>query len=198
MPMEFRLSPAVAYLPTHCFSNFLICRWKMRGGCCDPRLRENFIERVFAYARLRALFSGPWRLSGLIAFQTAHKLLLMAHSPRAYQNLGRLVATAKSVPRVELRERYEREFMEALREPATTRKHVNVLQHMVGYFSKQLDPESRLELQNLIREFQAGLVPLLVPLTLVNHYVRRHKVSYLQGQVYLDPHPKELMLRNHV
>jgi uncharacterized protein YbgA (DUF1722 family)/uncharacterized protein YbbK (DUF523 family) len=168
------------------------------GRLCDLRLRENFIERVFAYARLRALFSGPWRISGLIAFQTAHKLLLMAHSPRAYQNLGRLVAEAKSVPRAELRERYEAEFMEALREPATTRKHVNVLQHMAGYFSKQLDPASRQELQAVIRDFRAGLVPLVVPLTLINHYVRQHSVAYLRGQVYLDPHPKELMLRNHV
>jgi uncharacterized protein YbgA (DUF1722 family) len=122
----------------------------------------------------------------------------MAHSPRAYQSLGRLVAEAKSVPRGELRERYEAEFMDALREAATTKRHVNVLQHMAGYFSKQLDSSSRQELQSVIEDYRAGLVPLVVPLTLISHYVRSYDVAYLRGQVYLEPHPKELMLRNHV
>jgi uncharacterized protein YbgA (DUF1722 family)/uncharacterized protein YbbK (DUF523 family) len=165
---------------------------------CDLRLRENFIERVFAYARLRALFSGPWKISGLISFHAAHKLLLMAHSPKAYQRLGRLVAGTKSVPRAELRARYESGFMEALREPATTRKHVNVLQHMAGYFTDYLDTASRQELQAVIRDFRAGMVPLVAPLILINQYVRKFDVAYLRGQVYLEPHPKELMLRNHV
>ncbi len=167
------------------------------GRLNDPLLRENFIERLFAYARLRELFCGAWKISGLIAFQTAHKLLLMAHSPKHYQSLGRLVAGAKSVPRADLRVRYENEFMAALREPATTKKHVNVLQHIAGYFTDHLDPASRQELQSLIRDFQSGLVPLLVPLTLINHYARKFEATYLRGQIYLEPHPKELMLRNH-
>ena len=168
------------------------------GRLNDPHLRENFIERVFAYERLRLLFSTAWKLRDLVAFQTAHKLLLMAHSPQAYQALGRLVAEAKLVPRAELRDRYEAEFMGALGETATTKRHVNVLQHMTGYFSKQLDSESRQELQSVIRNYQAGYVPLVVPLTLISHYVRKYDVAYLRGQVYLEPHPKELMLRNHV
>jgi len=167
------------------------------GRLCDPRLRENFIERVFAYARLQSLFSAHWRFGDLVAFQTAHKLLLMAHSPQAYRSLGRLVAEGKSVPRVELRERYESEFMGALREMATTKRQVNVLQHMVGYFSKRLDVDSRQELQAVIHDYHSGIVPLVVPLTLINHYVRKYDVAYLRGQVYLEPHPKELMLRNH-
>jgi uncharacterized protein YbgA (DUF1722 family)/uncharacterized protein YbbK (DUF523 family) len=168
------------------------------GRLADPHLRENFIERVFAYARLRSFFSSAWKLSGLVAFQTAHKLLLMAHSPKAYQSLGRLVAEAKSVPRAELRQRYETEFMDALRETATTRRHANVFQHMAGYFREQLDAASRQELQSTIQEYAAGYVPLVVPLTLINHYVRKFDVAYLRGQFYLEPHPKELMLRNHV
>jgi uncharacterized protein YbgA (DUF1722 family) len=168
------------------------------GRLCDPRLRENFIERVFAYARLQSLFSAHWRFGDLVAFQTAHKLLLMAHSPQVYRSLGRLVAEGKSVPRVELRERYESEFMGALREMATTKRQVNVLQHMVGYFSKRLDADSRQELQAVIHDYHSGIVPLVVPLTLINHYVRKYDVAYLRGQVYLEPHPKELMLRNHV
>jgi uncharacterized protein YbgA (DUF1722 family)/uncharacterized protein YbbK (DUF523 family) len=168
------------------------------GRLCDPRLRENFVERVFTYERLRLLFSSHWKIGELVAFQTAHKLLLMAHSPRAYQSLGRLVAEAKSVPRAELQDRYEAEFMGALGEMATTKRHVNVLQHMAGYFSKQLDSGSRQELQSVIQDYHSGFVPLVVPLTLISHYVRKYGVTYLRGQVYLEPHPKELMLRNHV
>jgi uncharacterized protein YbgA (DUF1722 family)/uncharacterized protein YbbK (DUF523 family) len=168
------------------------------GRLADLDLRENFIERVFAYARLRSLFSGHWKLGDLVAFQTAHKLLLMAHSPQAYQRLGRLVAEARSVPRAELHERYEAEFMGALRQMATTKRHVNVLQHMAGYFSNHLDADARQELQAVIQDYHAGIVPLVVPLTLIRHYVRKYDVAYLRGQVYMEPHPKELMLRNHV
>jgi len=168
------------------------------GRLTDPRLRENFVERVFAYARLQSLFSGHWKVGDLVAFHTGHKLLLMAHSPHAFQSLGRLVAEATSVAREELRQHYESEFMGALREMATTKRHTNVLQHMVGYFSKQLDSDSRQELRALLQDYRAGLVPLIVPLTLIRHYVRKYDVTYLRGQVYLEPHPKELMLRNHV
>jgi uncharacterized protein YbgA (DUF1722 family) len=168
------------------------------GRLSDPRLRENFIERVFAYVRLRSLFCGHWKVGDLVAFHTAHKLLLMAHSPRAYKSLGRLVAEAKSVPRADLRHRYGSEFMGALREIATSKRHTNVLQHMVGYFRKQLDSASRGELQALLQDYQSAFIPLVVPLTLICHYVRKYEVTYLRGQVYLEPHPKELMLRNHV
>jgi uncharacterized protein YbgA (DUF1722 family) len=122
----------------------------------------------------------------------------MAHSPKAYADLGRLVAGAQAMPRVQLRDRYESAFMGALREMATTKRHSNVLQHIVGYFSKKLDVDSRGELHALIQDYRAGLVPLVVPLTLLRHYVRQLDVTYLRGQVYLEPHPKELMLRNHV
>jgi uncharacterized protein YbgA (DUF1722 family) len=168
------------------------------GRLCDPRLRENFIERVFAYHRLRSFFSRRWTIGQLVGFHTAHKLQLLAHAPQRYAALGRLVAGAKSIERCELRDRYCRELMEALRVLATPRRHVNVLQHIVGYFRGRLDSEARVELLSLIEDYRRGLVPLVVPLTLVRHYVRAFRVSYLQGQVYLEPHPKELMLRNHV
>jgi uncharacterized protein YbgA (DUF1722 family)/uncharacterized protein YbbK (DUF523 family) len=168
------------------------------GRLSDPRRRENFVERVFAYRRLRTFFAGRWKLGELVAFHTAHKLLLMAHSPKAYETLGRLVAGAKAVPRAELRERYEAGFMRALGEMATTKRHVNVLLHIVGYFRERLDSDSRRELLALIEDYRRGLVPLIVPITLIRHYVRRFGVAYLRGQVYVEPHPKELMLRNHV
>jgi uncharacterized protein YbgA (DUF1722 family)/uncharacterized protein YbbK (DUF523 family) len=168
------------------------------GRLCDPRLRENFVERVFAYRRARSFFTARWTVGGLVRFHTAHKLLLMAHSPEAYQRLGRLVAGAKATGRAALAERYEREFMEALRVLAAPRRHVNVLHHMLGYFRDRLDDASRRELLDCIEDYRRGLVPLIVPLTLVRHHVRTLGVEYLTGQMYLEPNPKELMLRNHV
>lgn len=168
------------------------------GRLNDPRLRENFVERVFAYHRLRALFGNRWTLGDLVAFHSVHKLQLLAHSPTAYTRLGRLVATAKQTPHAELHERYEGEFMGALKVLATPPRHLNVLQHIIGYFKTQLDDASRRELVALIEDYRSGMLPLIVPMTLVRHYVRRFDVAYLQGQTYLEPHPKELMLRNHV
>ncbi len=168
------------------------------GRLYDPCLRENFIERVFAYRRLRTLFAGRWKLADLVAFHTVHKLLLMAHSPQAYARLGRLVARSKSLPHGGLRQQYEADFMRALREIATTRRQTNVLQHIVGYLRPHLDPASRGEMLSLIEDYRRGLVPLIVPVTLVRYFLRRFPIAYLRGQVYLEPHPKELMLRNHV
>jgi uncharacterized protein YbgA (DUF1722 family)/uncharacterized protein YbbK (DUF523 family) len=168
------------------------------GRLADPRLRDNFVERVFAYWRLRGLFDGRWTVGDLVRFHTAHKLLLLAHSSEAYQRLGRLVAGARTVSRRDLERRYLEGFMQALAQLATARRHTNVLQHMAGYFKDRLDAASKRELADTIEEYRRGLVPLIVPLTLVRHHVRALDVSYLAGQIYLDPHPKELMLRNHV
>ena len=168
------------------------------GRLSDPRLRDNFVERVFAYQRLRELFEGRWTVGRLVAFHTAHKLVLMAHSTVAYTALGRLVADAARVPRGDLRARYEQAFMSALAVMATPRRHANVLYHVLGYFKATLDQGSRDELITAIEDYRQGLVPLIVPMTLVRHHVRRLGVAYLAGQVYLEPHPKELMLRNHV
>lgn len=168
------------------------------GRLSDPRIRDNFIERVFAYRRLRDLFAGRWTVGGLVRFHTAHKLTLMAHSPKAYRALGQLVARAKGLACPEVEARYTEGFMTALETIATPRRHANVLQHMAGYFKTTLDEASRAELQAAIEDYRAGLVPLVVPITLFRHHVRHHGVPYLAGQVYLDPHPKELMLRNHV
>ena len=168
------------------------------GRLCDPRLRENWIERVFAYHRLQSLWATRWRIGDLVAFHTSHKLILLAHAPKEYQQLGRLIAGAKSLPRTELRACYEREFMAALSKLATRGRHTNVLQHMVGYFRERLDDASRRELLDCIEDYRRGVVPLIVPVTLVAHYVRLFDIDYLKGQFYLAPHPKELALRNHV
>jgi uncharacterized protein YbgA (DUF1722 family) len=141
---------------------------------------------------------GRWTIGGVVAFHSAHKLQRLAHSAQVYEGLGRLVAGAKGRARAALRHDYEVQFMGALNILATRKRHTNVLQHIAGYFKRQLDDDSRRELLALIDDYRCGLVPLVVPITLVRHYVRRFEVSYLRGQTYLDPHPKELMLRNHV
>lgn len=185
------------------FAAALAERWpnlpiEEEGRLRDPRLRENWIERVLAYHRLRNLWGTRWRTADLVEFHTAHKLVLLAHSPADFRALGRFVAGAKALARAEIRERYERDFMAALTRVATPGRHTNVLQHMFGYFSDRLDESSRREMVECIRDYRRGLVPLIVPVTLVAHHVRVLDVQYLKGQVYLNPHPKELALRNHV
>jgi uncharacterized protein YbgA (DUF1722 family)/uncharacterized protein YbbK (DUF523 family) len=181
------------------------------GRLNDPSLRDNFLERVFAYRRMRALFATRnlrarnirarnirWTVGALVAFHTAHKLTLMAHSPRAYAQLGRMVADSKRVERAELRDRYSAEFMAALKKLATRARHVNVMQHIVGYLRERCDADSRRELMEVIEEHRRETVPLIVPLTLIRHWVRRFDIDYLKGQTYLEPHPRELMLRNYI
>jgi len=168
------------------------------GRLTDPGLRENFVERVFAYWRLHGLFAARWTVGDVVRFHTAHKLLLLVHAPEAYRQLGRLVAGARGMPRRNLELRYIDGFMRALAQLATTRRHTNVLQHMAGYFKDRLDAASKRELAGTIADYWRGLVPVVVPLTLLRHYVRMFDVAYLAGQTYLQPHPKKLMLRNHV
>jgi uncharacterized protein YbgA (DUF1722 family)/uncharacterized protein YbbK (DUF523 family) len=168
------------------------------GRLSDPRLRENFIERVFAFRRLKDLFVARWTAGSVVRFHTAHKMTLLVHSTSAYQQIGRLVANVRRIPRQDFREEYERRFMAALTHVATTKRHTNVLMHMAGHLKRVIDSSSRAELLQSIDEYRRERVPLVVPLTLIRHHARAHKVEYLQGQVYLDPHPRELMLRNRV
>lgn len=168
------------------------------GRLNDARLRENFIERIFAYRRLRNLFAGRWTSAGVVAFHTAHKLQIMAHTTVGYRSLGRRVAAMKGTPRSEFRTAYEAEFMQALSKPATPGRNANVLQHAAGHLKKSLPSESRKELAELIHDYRSGLIPLVVPMMLLRHHARAQNVAYLNGQTFLEPHPKELMLRNHV
>jgi uncharacterized protein YbbK (DUF523 family)/uncharacterized protein YbgA (DUF1722 family) len=168
------------------------------GRLEDSRLRENFIERVFAYRRLRRLFRGRWTKRQVVAFHAVHELQLMAHSPTACRELGRRVAGLQGAPRAVFRECYQQEFMEALAHVASPRRNANVLRHAADHLKGLLDPASRRELTALIDEYRSGLISLLVPVTLMVHHARRHEVAYLNDQSFLEPHPKEQMLRNHV
>ena len=168
------------------------------GRLHDPVLRENFFERVFAYQRLRVLFSARWSVGTLVRWHTTQKLTLMAHSPVRYRELGRLVAEARQIPRAELCRRYEDEFMSAMRLRATRARHTNALMHALGHLKRRLDQPSRNDMLAVLEDYRAGLVPRIVPLTLVRHHARRLEVEYLLDQSYLNPHPKELALLNHV
>ncbi|WP_298271744.1 DUF523 and DUF1722 domain-containing protein [Geobacter sp.] len=164
----------------------------------DPQLRESFIVRVLAYRRWKELVAGGTTPARLAAFHTAHRLLLMAHSPEQCRELGRLVAGANGVPPEGLFARYEALFMKALTRRATVRKHTRVLQQLAGCLGKRLTPEERVEVAWVIEEYHDRLVPLVVPVTLLRHYARKCGEEQLLGQVYLTPIPTELMLRNCV
>jgi uncharacterized protein YbgA (DUF1722 family)/uncharacterized protein YbbK (DUF523 family) len=168
------------------------------GRLCDPALRDNFVERIFCYHRLRLLRQGPLTCQSVVAFHTIHKYLLLAHSPEGHQSLGRLVAQAHRYKPKDLIQRYGVRFMEALAVKATRRKHVNVLQHLVGHLKNRLTGKEHAELEGVIADYHRGLLPLIVPVTLIKHFVAMLEIGYIQNQIYLNPHPKELMFRNYV
>jgi uncharacterized protein YbgA (DUF1722 family)/uncharacterized protein YbbK (DUF523 family) len=168
------------------------------GRLHDPVLRENFITRIFVLQRWRELLAANPNLGALVAFHTRHKLLILSHSPKHYRELGRLVARASELPVQELYSHYQSRLMDALRLIATPSKNANVLYHLMGYFKKDLTAAEKQELLEIIDHYRQGFVPLVVPVTLINHYVRKYNQPYLQEQVYLRPHPVELQLRHHV
>jgi uncharacterized protein YbgA (DUF1722 family) len=169
------------------------------GRLNDMTLRENFVERVFAYYRWTQMLDEEPTPGGLVKFHTAHKLTLMAHSPKHYTEMGRLVADAGKRDWDELAAEYGAMLMEGLSVIGTRGKHVNVLQHLMGFLKNHLSSEDKQELLGLIEDYRQGLVPLIVPLTLLKHHLNRYPVpEWVHQQVYLKPYPKELMLRNHV
>ncbi len=167
------------------------------GRLQDPSLRENFIELVFTMKRWRNRLAAGRSRGGLVEFHTAHKLLVMSHSVEHYRRMGRLVAGAKAMRPDELYARYQEELIGAMRLKSTENKHVNVLMHILGYFKDVLAPDEKKELLEHMESYKSGHVPLIVPVTLVNHYVRKYREPYLLRQYYLHPHPIELKLRNH-
>ncbi|MCU0589279.1 MAG: DUF1722 domain-containing protein [Syntrophobacteraceae bacterium] len=168
------------------------------GRLHDPMLRENFVERIFIAKRWRDLIAGKPGVGDLVDFHTRHKLLLMAHSPRHASMMGKLLAAASQAVRDELFRDYQALLMEGARMRATVKKNTNVLQHLMGYFKKDLTADEKQELLEVIELYHRGHVPLIVPITLIRHYVRKYDQPYLKVQVYLSPHPVELALRNHV
>ena len=168
------------------------------GRLHDVPIRENFIERVFAYARWRAFLEAAPRAKDLVAFHTRHKLTLLAHDEKIYRQMGRLVARSGRGKVREILNQYGALLMQALKVHATARKHANVLFHLMGYLKRHLDSGDKAELAGQIENYRKEMVPLVVPLTLLQHHFRRHPPDWVLEQTYLDPYPAELMLRNHV
>ena len=168
------------------------------GRLHDSKLRETFIEQIFTLMRWRETLSKKKRMGNLIDFHSRHKLLIMSHSPSHSRMMGKLVAEGKTLLMEDLFAQYETLLMAALRLQTTLKKNINVLQHIIGYFKKQLSPDEKQELLEIIEQYRKEYVPLIVPVTLLNHYVRKYKQMYLAQQVYLNPHPIALKLRNHV
>ncbi len=168
------------------------------GRLHDPRLRENLIERIFALKRWRDGLKEKPSLKSLVAFHTRNKLLLLAHSPQHHRQMGKLVAGGRELSLKDLYARYQDIFLEALRLKTTNKKHTNVLMHMLGYFKGQLSADEKQEMLELIDQYRLETLPLIVPMTLMSHYMRKYDEAYLKEQTYLQPHPAELHLRNHV
>jgi uncharacterized protein YbgA (DUF1722 family)/uncharacterized protein YbbK (DUF523 family) len=166
------------------------------GRLNDHRLRECFVTRIFAYQRWRQFLGNDPTPAGLVRFHTAHKYLLLAHSPKRYYELGPQVARAGEAEFHELLASYESGFMAALARPAPAKRHVNVLQHLCGFLKDELDAATRAELGDVIESFRDGVVPLIAPLTLLNHHLRRLDHPWVGEQRYLDPYPRELALRS--
>ena len=168
------------------------------GRLHDPKLRENFVERIFTLRRWREVLEQKESRGILVQFHTQHKLLILSHSPKHYQIMGKLVAGSKEIPLKELYQQYQTILMEALQLKTTPKKNANVLMHMMGYFKEQLSSDEKQELLEVVYHYRQEYIPLIVPTTLMNHYVRKYGQPYLKAQVYLNPHPLELQLRNHV
>ena len=168
------------------------------GRLHDPKLRDNFIERIFALTRWREVLERKESRGNVVDFHTRHKLLILSHSPKHYQTMGKLVAKAKDLPLKKLYQTYQALLMESLYLKTSSKKNANVLQHMMGYFKEQLSSDEKQELLEVIDHYRQEYIPLIVPITLIQHYVRKYDQPYLKEQVYLNPHPLELQLRNHV
>jgi uncharacterized protein YbgA (DUF1722 family)/uncharacterized protein YbbK (DUF523 family) len=167
------------------------------GRLNNPGLREAFIEKVFVFHGWLEFLKKGGSTKDLLEFHTNHKLLMLAHSPKHATILGRYIAGPKGNAG-QLNTVYIETMMEGLSLLVTTKKHTNVLSHIMGYFKKQLTADEKQEMLETIEHYHQGSIPLIVPIIILNHYVRKYDEPYLKKQVYLNPNPLELMLRNHV
>jgi uncharacterized protein YbgA (DUF1722 family)/uncharacterized protein YbbK (DUF523 family) len=168
------------------------------GRLNDAGLRENFITRVYTYQRWRALLREGLDAGALVDFHTRHKLLLLAHSPKHYYEMGPMVAEAGTSDLEEMAPQYERLLMAALAKPATTQRQVNTLHHLCGFLKDELDAGEKAELLDVIEQYRRGIVPIVTPLTLLGAHLRRIEHPWVNRQVYLSPYPRDLGLRSHV
>ena len=179
-------------------NSFPLVPTEEEGRLNDPRIRENFIVRVFSFKRFNLLLNEKFSLGQWVKFHTQHKFLLLAHSRKHYDDLGELVAHSKTIKPSELKKKYGELFMEALTSKSTPKKNTDVLLHMMGFLKKLLTKIEKEDILSTIEDYRSEILPLIVPVTLIRHQVKKHNIEYLHDQLYLNPHPKELMLLNHV
>jgi uncharacterized protein YbgA (DUF1722 family)/uncharacterized protein YbbK (DUF523 family) len=185
------------------FAQRMIARYPLlpaedEGRLNDAVLREEFIERVFAFARLRALFSESWQPRDLVSFHALHKLQLLAHDPARYRGAGRIVAAAGTAPREVTEAAYRDVFQAAMTTRASRGRNANALHHAFSQIGKQLGPRRRADLVARIESYRRGAVPLSVPVAILAHYASDDELPWLAGQTYLEPFPAELRLRHNV
>ena len=168
------------------------------GRLHDMNLRENFIERIFTLMRWKEMVRTSPTMGKLVDFHTRHKMLILSHNQQMYREMGRIVAGGGKRPGKGFYQRYAELLMTSMKYTSTPRKNSNVLMHAMGYFKQTLSSDEKQEMIQVIDDHRLGLTPLIVPITLLNHYVRKYDQQYLSEQVYLHPHPMELQLRNHV
>jgi uncharacterized protein YbgA (DUF1722 family)/uncharacterized protein YbbK (DUF523 family) len=168
------------------------------GRLNDAVLRENFINRVFVMQRWQKLLRQGLSAARLIEFHTAHKYLVMAHSQAAYQRMGRMLSNLSKDDLHSIAETYIEALMRTLKRRGSRKRHANVLQHVMGYLKKRIDSDDKAELSESIEAYHRGETPLIVPITLLRHYFRRHPDPYMERQLYLRPHPDKLGLRNGI
>ncbi|MFI3271936.1 MAG: DUF523 and DUF1722 domain-containing protein [Pseudomonadota bacterium] len=180
------------------------------GRLRDLTLRERFIERIFIMQRwydcintvqasgAKGLYAKSHALGLLVTFHTRHKLLVLSHSPSHYRAMGRLVANAKHHEIQHIISDYEKLLRDALSIHATHAKHCNVMQSMMGHFKNQLSPREKGELLEYIIMYRNKEIPLIVPMTLFIHYIRKYEEDYLAMQYYINPYPMQLHLRNNM
>ncbi len=168
------------------------------GRLRDARLREHFVARIFARARVREFLASDWGPAQLVEFHAGEKMLVRVHDPGLALELGRLVAEAGRLDRAELAARYEELHARALAKPATPGRHQDVLEHLAGHVTEEVSSEDRAELQRAIEEYRDGIVPLAVPLALLRRHIRAASAEWAAAQVYLEPAPRELGLRSRL
>jgi uncharacterized protein YbgA (DUF1722 family) len=166
------------------------------GRLMDPVLRENFIERVFVYYRWQKLLRTGLTVKDLMEFHASHKFNLLAHNESIYRELGPLVAQATPKNLETIAEQYINMLMKGMKKPATRKRHTNVLMHVMGFLKNALSSDDKQELLDILEQYRLGRVPLIVPITLLRHHLRREPHPYIEKQYYMKPYPEELMLRN--
>jgi uncharacterized protein YbgA (DUF1722 family)/uncharacterized protein YbbK (DUF523 family) len=166
------------------------------GRLGDPRLRENFIQRVYVLHRWKQLLAEGLTASRLTRFHARHKLIIMSHDN--YVELGQLLASVGKTNLEEVANAYISQLMKALKKVASRKNHVNVLQHIQGYLKKELDADNKAELCELIERYRQGEIPLIVPLTLLKHHFRKNPDPYIEDSYYMSPYPQELRLINEL